>query len=237
MTATQGNEDRTNAGRRATATFGEAAIVLGGTVALFLSVWIRTLVTAEPSRRAEIPSFTNARVLRTLGVEFVVSICLLPWLLKRGWKPREIAGSPSPKDVMHGAGLWLGTMAFAFSLILGATILIPGVRAAVERSPFTGQLSIAVAATVAILNAVFEEFLWLVYAIPTLTNRLDAKTAAVISGTLRLSVHAYQGVYALIGVLPITIVFTLYYVETRRVWPVIVAHIVIDAISFSRLIR
>jgi len=63
------------------------------------------------------------------------------------------------------------------------------------------------------------------------------KTAAVISGTLRLSVHAYQGIYAVIGVLPIAIVFTIFYVKTRRVWPVIVAHIVIDAISLSRLVH
>jgi len=128
-------------------------------------------------------------------------------------------------------------MAFALTFVLGASAIIPGVRAAAETIPFTGQLTAVVAVLVAILNGVFEEFLWLVYAIPTLTNRLDLKTAAIISGALRLSVHSYQGIYAFIGVLPITIVFTLWYAETRRVWPVIVAHIIIDAISFSRLVH
>jgi len=85
----------------------------------------------------------------------------------------------------------------------------------------------------AILNPIFEEFLWLGYAIPTLSARTGLSRAVAISLALRLSVHAYQGVAAFVGILPVGVVFTWYFARTGRLWPVIVAHAVMDAVPLG----
>jgi membrane protease YdiL (CAAX protease family) len=52
---------------------------------------------------------------------------------------------------------------------------------------------------------------------------------------LRVLVHLYQGRLALIAILPLGVVFTWYYVRTKRLWPVVVAHVVVDALALSSL--
>jgi membrane protease YdiL (CAAX protease family) len=237
VTASSVEDDPIIPGRRATATVGEATVVLGGTVFVLLGTWIARLLSTPATQRGQISDFTDRRLWLSIAIEIAITVGLVPWLLRRGWKPWEIAGSPTPKDIFLGAALWLGTMVFAFVFVLTETVIIPGISQAVRVNPFHGHLSIGAVGVLVVVNAVFEEFLWLVYAIPTLANRIDLKAAAVISGALRLSVHSYQGIYAFIGVLPIAIVFTIYYAKTRRVWPVIVAHIIIDAISLGRLVH
>ena len=59
--------------------------------------------------------------------------------------------------------------------------------------------------------------------------------AFVVSVFFRVLAHAYQGKLALIAILPVALVLTWYFVRTGRLWPVIVAHIVQDAIALSVL--
>ncbi|MFN2564160.1 MAG: CPBP family intramembrane glutamic endopeptidase [Gemmatimonadaceae bacterium] len=100
---------------------------------------------------------------------------------------------------------------------------------------FTGTVSAPVAIAGAIINPFFEEFLFLGYGI-TAVERFGLRTAIVVSVALRTAIHAYQGAMALVGILPMAIVFTLYYVRTRRLWPVIVAHIIMDALGLGALV-
>jgi membrane protease YdiL (CAAX protease family) len=85
-----------------------------------------------------------------------------------------------------------------------------------------------------IFNAVFEELLWLGLGFAAF-RRLGVGPAAAISIGLRLLVHAYQGPLAVITVLPIGVLFTLYYVRTRRLWPIIVAHAFQDTLALTLL--
>jgi uncharacterized protein len=53
----------------------------------------------------------------------------------------------------------------------------------------------------------------------------------LLSTALRVAVHTYQGVLSLLVILPWGIVFTVYYLRTRRLWPLILAHALQDAIA------
>jgi membrane protease YdiL (CAAX protease family) len=56
-----------------------------------------------------------------------------------------------------------------------------------------------------------------------------------VSAALRLLAHGYQGPLALVTVLPVGILFTLYYARTWRIWPVIVAHAFQDTLALTML--
>jgi membrane protease YdiL (CAAX protease family) len=47
--------------------------------------------------------------------------------------------------------------------------------------------------------------------------------------------HAYQGPLAVVTVVPIGILFTAYYLRTRRLWPVVVAHAFQDILALEIL--
>jgi membrane protease YdiL (CAAX protease family) len=220
-------------------TLREAAIVLGLPVAVFLASMVlahRAIPSAGvPASGA--PLFTDGRLLRTLATEAILTAALLPWLLRRGWRPLASADAPEPRDVLRGAGLWLGAIAVTYVGHLALFVTDRQVSAAlVSTVPWTGAVSPAVIVAVAVLNPVFEEFLWLGYGVGELQRRLGLRGAMIVSVALRTAVHAYQGVYALLGVLPLGLVFTWYYGRTRRLWPVVVAHVIVDGMALAVMV-
>ncbi len=206
----------------------EIALVLGPPIALSIA----SAILWHLQRSGPIP-FNDRNVLVSLTFQVVITGCLLPYLFRKKWKPLEVAGAPEVGDFVAGLGLWLGLLAFVYGTVLALYIVAPGFVAPMRARPFTGSLSPLVIAAAAILDPIFEEFLLLGYAVPALGNRLGIKMAAIASITLRVAAHAYQGRLAFIAILPVAVILTWYYVRTGRLWPVIVAHMVQDALALS----
>ena len=53
-----------------------------------------------------------------------------------------------------------------------------------------------------------------------------------LSAVIRLSYHVYQGPIILVSILPMGILFAWLYWRTKRLWPLILAHAVLDFTSF-----
>lgn len=208
----------------------EIALVLGAPTALFLASSISWRL-----RRPDGVVFTDRRLLVTLLIEGVIAVIMLRYLSRRGWKPMEVAGTPEPQDVLRGMGLWLGVVTAYAATFLALYLIVPGFVAPIQKPQFTGSLSPVFVLTAALFNPLFEEFLWLGYAIPAVGNRFGVRTAFVVSVTARVLVHAYQGRMALVAILPLGAIFTWYYVRTGRLWPVVVAHVIVDALALSSL--
>jgi uncharacterized protein len=85
----------------------------------------------------------------------------------------------------------------------------------------------------AIQNAVLEEIVVVAY-LHTRLQQLGAcvATTVAISAVLRGSYHLYQGVGAFVGNIVMGVVFSLWYVRTRRVLPLVIAHTILDVVSF-----
>ena len=68
----------------------------------------------------------------------------------------------------------------------------------------------------------------------TLLKHLRWSLPAIIgaSSLLRGSYHLYQGVSAGFGNIIMGVVFCYFYHRTGRVWPLVIAHFLIDAIAF-----
>lgn len=208
---------------------GELTVVFGLTVGL-------PLLLAIAAGRLQVSfDFGQRRLLTTLVAECVLVALLWPWLAARGWAFRPIAGAPEPRDILRGFGVaLLAYIAYYISAVTWISFSSTSYDALVAAVP-TGSAAPWVVILTSVLNPVVEEFLWLGYGLTAL-SRYGARTSACISISLRLAVHAYQGIVALVGVLPLAIVFTLYYSRTKRIWPVIVAHMLFDAIALLTVV-
>lgn len=217
-------------GRASRGTLAEACVVYGATVGVSA---VATLAIGI-DRRQEL-AFTNAHLLSVVGTEVVLSALLVPWLRRRGWTPAAAAGAPAPLDTLRGAGVWvLAYACFVLAWIVFAILAPEAARALAAARRFTGiPASPAVIVVASVVNPVFEEFLWLGYGVMRLAPRLGNRWAVGSSVLLRVAVHVYQGPLALISVLPLAIAFTWYYGRTRRLWPVVVAHVLFDAMGLA----
>jgi membrane protease YdiL (CAAX protease family) len=174
-------------------------------------------------------AFTDEHLVGLVLYELLVAAILVPWLSSRGWSPRKIAGAPGPRDIVMGLGLWLLSLAcvkagwWAFQFVD-----LESARRLQTMPAFEGGASVAAVLVVSILNPIFEEFLWLGYVVHRLTPRLGLGTACAISMALRVSMHAYQGAWGVLSIVPVAVLFTLYYARTRNLWAPIVAHVILD---------
>nr|WP_090278210.1 CPBP family intramembrane glutamic endopeptidase [Mycolicibacterium komanii]CRL73592.1 CAAX amino terminal protease [Mycolicibacterium komanii] len=85
----------------------------------------------------------------------------------------------------------------------------------------------------ALANAWAEEVIVVGYLITRLRQlRVSPVTAVVATSALRGLYHLYQGFGAGLGNLAMGVVFGYVYLRTGRLWPLIVAHALIDAVAF-----
>ena len=216
---------------RPTATLWEAAIVLGLPVAVFLSRQIWRLAGGGGLQFR--PAFSDSSVLFTLVLEVGMAAVLLTWLSRRGWNVRAQIGAPSLGDFARGAGLWLVLFATGQFLRLALYFGAPDFLTVTQAAPLTGALSLWTLAGALLINPMFEEVLFLGYAVPTIERAASLRAAVAVSIALRVLVHWNQGVHALVSVLPFALVLTGYFVLTRRLWPVVVAHVANNALGLG----
>jgi len=182
-------------------------------------------------------TITDGELLRGLAVELFLTVTVGVWLWRAGWRPHRSATLPfHHQDIARGMGLWVSAiLAVAFWAML-CRALAPDLLAISRETQLLGAPTFLVSLSFSIYNAVFEELLWLGLGMAAF-RRFGIATAAVISIALRLLAHAYQGPLALVTVLPIGILFTVYYIRTRRVWPIVVAHAFQDTLALTLLAR
>jgi membrane protease YdiL (CAAX protease family) len=180
-------------------------------------------------------ALSDATLLQGLGVELLFMATLGFWLWRRGWRPLRTATLPFVQlDLVRALALWVSAILAVGAWAALCRALLPGLFESAKHTEIVGGAHFWVSLSYSVVNAVFEELLWLGLGFAAL-RRFGTTTAATISAGLRLLAHGYQGPLALVTVLPVAIVFTVYYVRSRRLWPVIVAHAFQDTLALSIL--
>ena len=186
-----------------------------------------------PVRKAE---------LLDLAYQLTGVIQLLAWgalgcyLLWRGGIPPRGLGldrRPTNRDAGLGVGLaaligvpGLGWYFFALRAGLNLTVLPSTLADTWWRVP------ILVASAVA--NALAEELLVVGYLITRLRQLGSGEGASVLaSAVLRGSYHLYQGFGGFVGNLVMGLIFGRFWQQTTRLYPLIIAHTLIDIIAFT----
>jgi membrane protease YdiL (CAAX protease family) len=94
-----------------------------------------------------------------------------------------------------------------------------------------GRLSMETVFAVSVVNGVFEEVFVAGYAITALQQARGMWTAINVSTAVRVLYHLYQGPIAFLTIAPLGLLFGYVYARTRQLWPLIVAHVLLDIVG------
>jgi len=170
------------------------------------------------------------------------------YLHRRGWKPDDLRIGLGWVTSLSGVGLLLTTYAGFYALaylsqfviwILSptpdgwvATLFVPRHVPV----PTAGiHISWAVLIIFTALNAFYEEIVYMGYGFNLWAAKYGARTAVWLSILARLVVHMYQGTEHILPIGVWAVIFGLWYRYHRKLWPLILAHLLIDLISIGRL--
>jgi hypothetical protein len=122
---------------------------------------------------------------------------------------------------------------------LGVLLFVPAKLIFVSRriilSPnaaglLAGQIALPIDIISSVITGLFEELMEVGYIIKV-TEKYGIGTAVFISALIRMVLHTYQGAAGMACVFVIGVTFGLVYWKIRQLWPLIVAHILIDIIG------
>lgn len=175
-----------------------------------------------------------------LGLNAVWAVQLIAWgalavylLWRDGLGPQRIGlGRPRWRDLLGGAGL--ATLIGVPGLGLYLLARIWGVNAAVVPSTLTDTWWRApMLVLLAFANGWAEEVIVVGYLLTRLRQlRVPAAGALACSAALRGAYHLYQGFGAGLGNVAMGLVFGYAWMRSGRLWPLIVAHGLLDTVAF-----
>ena len=181
-------------------------------------------------------------VLELLEIGFgVVPALLAVHLLNRDrdWSPSALPVGPRLgldrrrpwSDLGWGLGLAAAIGIPGLGLYLAAREI--GINTTVSAANLTEWWAGPVLVLAAFGNGLIEEVVVVGY----LLTRLDqigwrVGTAIAASALLRGTYHLYQGFGAFIGNAIMGLIFALFFLRTRRLWPLILAHTILDTVAY-----
>src|SRR6186713_905432 len=181
------------------------------------------------------PVFTNAELLATIIFE-VIQLGFLAWFLRiRGWTLEKFGLAFSWRGTAAGVVL----LAITYGLVIGAQFIAQiifdyDLEAAAARAPKVDpDLSMQLVFLVSVVNGVFEELFVAGYIITSLTARRGMWTAINVSVVVRLLYHVYQGPIGIMTVVPMGLLYGYVYSRTRQLWPLMVAHVLLDLVGLA----
>ena len=99
------------------------------------------------------------------------------------------------------------------------------------------RLSMQLVFLTSTVNGIFEELFVAGYIITALRDSRGMWMAINVSTVVRLLYHLYQGPLGVITIVPMGLLYGFVYARTRQLWPLILAHVLIDIIGLSALGR
>lgn len=183
------------------------------------------------------PPISEAHLDLLLIYETIVLSLLGTMLYWRGWTLERIGLRLTKKDTLVGIGL-------AFAAYLTYLAVWGLVEATGSHPRYPGNiteiashgLKLGSVVAVSILNPIYEESFLCGYLLTDANENKHIVAGFNVSLAIRLTYHLYQGTAGVLGIIPVGAVFALWYVRSRRLWPVIVAHAVFDALGLLRFV-
>lgn len=161
--------------------------------------------------------------------EIIVGALVLGFLIVRGWRFSELGFTRGAlADVRDTVLLYAATFLVSWGMWTLAKPYLPE-----PPTPnFDGAgVSIVGVVVFSLINAAFEEIFvaaYLINAWRTMPFWLLVSTSAF----LRLSYHSYQGVWGVLLVLPMGLIFASYFAKRGRIAPLIAVHAALDVLAF-----
>lgn len=191
----------------------------------------QTVTIVAPQARASLLDLIKQLLSVASGIAWGALGLYLLW--RAGVNLRERLGTDWRwRDIGPGIGLaaLIGVPGLGFYLVAHAV----GMNLAVAPSVLNDVWwRVPVLVLAAIQNGFAEEFLVVGYLITRLEQlRVPAWGVVAASAVLRGSYHLYQGFGGFIGNMVMGLVFALVFLRWRRIWPLVIAHSLIDTVTF-----
>jgi membrane protease YdiL (CAAX protease family) len=210
----------------------EFAVVVAG--AYGYTIVASVLALAHPHAAAAGPS--EFGIWRVVAFQAITTAVLGAFLWARGWKAERFGLDTHWRDGPWGLVLAAG----AYLAIMAASILVSVLLPTAvphESGAAAPTLSIYSVAALVLVNGFYEEFFAAGYIVTALKEKGHPDLAINIGVALRVGVHIFQGVSSVVLMVPIGLIFGTWYARSGRLWPLILAHILLNAWSYSHYIR
>lgn len=174
----------------------------------------------------------DGHMLTLVGIE-VVGLAAASWIGRaRGWSVWSFGLRPTWWGT--GAGFLLAITTAIAAILLGLSVNV-AYPESVRFEPLPGSLSLTSVLLVSAVNPVFEEAIGVGY-FTHASRRFGMWPTVLASAGFRAILHAYQGLNAVVIVLPVGMAFAAAYWRWGRLWPLVVAHALFSLAAFLPLV-
>ena len=178
------------------------------------------------------PPISNAHLLGLLILEPILAVLAL-LVLKAQGNLNWYGLRPTRKGAAQGLALVIVTYAVYVLVYWMAYPFFPDALRPRNDALVAPDLIFSLVVAISIVNGLFEEFFVSGYLITTLKKWKDPWFAINASVTVRLLYHLYQGPPGVISILVVGSIFAYWYDRTGRLWPLVVAHALLDFIGVA----
>lgn len=181
------------------------------------------------------PVFTNTELFAAILFE-VIQLGFLAWFLRiRGWTLEKFGLAFSWSGTLVGLVLLVLTYGLVVGVQYFAQVAFQyDMQAAIARAPrFDEDLSMQLLFLISVVNAIVEELFVAGYIITAIAPRRGMWTAINVSVVVRLLYHLYQGPIGVLTSVPMGLLYGYLYSRTRQLWPLIVAHVLLEIIALA----
>jgi len=214
---------------RALPAWAEFAIVVALAFGLFTYASLRGAFHLVPGAH-----HTNLGFLEIVVYEAAVMAILFPFLRARGWSFTKIGLLPELRDTGVGILLFFASYALWISIWMVVANVSPATaRNILNAQEHIGPVPHAITLAIGLVNPLFEEVFVVGYVMTALKRGENSWLALNVSVAIRLAYHLYQGAQGVIAIIPIGLMFGYWYARSGRLWPLIIAHSLIDLIALA----
>lgn len=199
----------------------EFATVMLGAFGMFVMSSITAAFDGGPSA-----PLTDDSLLDLVVYEAALLAMLGIFLSVRGWRPADVGLSPTLKDTAIGAVIVLAD----YMVYIVAWSIYSQFATAGSDLPIS-SLEASNVVLLSLVNGFFEELFVCGYLINAVKKRRSVVFAINVSVAIRLAYHLYQGPIAVPSIVPMGLIFAYWFAKTGRLWPLVVAHALMDLLA------
>lgn len=216
---------------RTTTTPGEALVVITICFGWAVLSSLDAVASGFPSGgTGAAATFTDRALLGIVVYELVLGTVALTVLRSRSYAISTLMPHPSIKDSALGLGLFFA--AWVVGATLTSVFSAGQLEQPIEQMVRQANVSLPVVIIMAMVNGTFEEVFLLGFLQRGLRN-YGHSVALGVTLLIRLMYHLYQGPIGAVWVLGFGLVFGLFYLRFKSLWPVALAHILWDIVPFT----
>ncbi|WP_198683002.1 CPBP family intramembrane glutamic endopeptidase [Peristeroidobacter agariperforans] len=200
----------------------EFATVMLGAFGMF----VMSSLTAAFAGGSSSP-LTNDALLDLVAYEAVLLAMLGIFLSLRGWRPADVGLSPTLKDTAIGGVIVLAD----YMVYIVAWSIYSQFTTVSSDLSISADLQVSSVVLLSLVNGFFEELFVCGYLINAVKKRRSVVFAINVSVAIRLAYHLYQGPIAVPSIVPMGLIFGYWFARTGRLWPLVVAHALMDFVA------